>query len=153
MTLLTSDNIGLSIGFWFGLIVSIFFILVTIGVIAIAIKPEKGDHRLNYIVLSIFLIIISYNVVRLPYTEYNLLKNYIWVNGTVIGRCTGTHGHQDYEFEYYVDNKRYTNCNSSGNLRNVQIPGGRYKVRVSKAAPDIGRIDFEQPINSKAEGK
>ena len=153
MTLLTSDNIGLSFGFWIGLILSIFFILVTLGVIGIAIKPGKGDNRLNYIVLSIFLIIISYNVVRLPYTEYNLLKNYIWVDGIVIGRCTGTHGHQDYEFEYYIENKRYTNCNSSGYVRNVQVPGGRYKVRVSKAVPDIGRIDFEQAINSQTDDK
>ena len=153
MTLLSSNNIGLSIGFWFGLILSILVILGTLGAIGIAIKPKEGDKRLNYIIGSILAIIISCYVVSLPYTEYNLLNNYIWVEGTVIGRCTGTKGHLDYEFEYYIDNQRYTNCNSSGNVDNIQVPGGRYKVRVSKKVPDIGRIDFEQPITLQTKGE
>lgn len=146
MTLLTSDNIGLSIGFWLGLIISVLVILGTIGAISIAIKPKETDNRTNYILGSLFGIALSCYIVRLPYNEYNLLYNSIWVEGTIVGRCTGTHGHQDYEFEYYIDGKRYTNCNSSGNYDNIQVPGGKYKVRVSKAAPDVGRIDFGQPI-------
>jgi hypothetical protein len=153
MILLTSDNIGLSIGFWFGLILSVLVILGTVGAIGIAIKPKEGDNRVNYIVGSIFGIIISCYVVRLPYTEYNLLINYIWVDGTVIGRCTGTDGHQDYKFEYYIGNKGYTNCNSSGDVDSIQVPGARYKVRVSKAVPDIGRIDFTQPIILQTDDK
>jgi hypothetical protein len=149
MITLTSDNIGLTIGFWLGIVLSILVILGTIGAIGIAIKPKEGDNRWNYILGSIFGIIVSCMVVQLPYTEYNLLTNSIWVDGTVIGRCKGTHGHLEYEFEYYIGNKRYTNCNSSGGVENIQVPGGRYKVRVSKAVPDIGRIDFGQPVDLK----
>lgn len=146
MIFLSSDNISLTIGFWFGLFFFIVVVLGTIGAIAIAIKPKENDKRINYILGSILGIIISCCLVRLPYTEYNLLKNYTWVNGTVIGRCTGTHGHKDYEFEYYLDGTRFTNCNSSGNVKNIEVPGGHYKVRVSKKIPTIGRIDFNQPV-------
>ena len=153
MILLTSGNLGLTIGFWLGVVVSILVILGTIGAIGIAIKPKEGDFRLNYIVGSILGIVLSCYVVKLPYTEYNLRYNYIWVDGTVIGRCTGTNGYLDYEFEYYIGNKRYTNCNSSDDKTKIKVPGGRYKVRVSKAVPDIGRIDFKQPIHSQTENK
>ena len=61
MILLTSDNTGytgLLIGFWFGLIFSILVILGTIGAISIAIKPKETDKRLNYILGSIFGIVM-----------------------------------------------------------------------------------------------
>ncbi|MBK9487027.1 MAG: hypothetical protein IPO01_18150 [Chitinophagaceae bacterium] len=37
-------------------------------------------------------------------------------------------------------------CNSSGNTKDIKYPNGIYKVRVSKAMPSIGRIDYEQEV-------
>ena len=50
------------------------------------------------------------------------------------------------EFEYYIDGKRYTNCNSYKHLNTIKVPQGRFNVRVSDFEPSSGRIDFTKPL-------
>ena len=146
MTLLTATDGGLMMGLFLGIVFCIVVIWGTVSAIKIAINPQEHQNRRNYIIGSIFGVVIFYFVAQLPYAEYNLLYNFTWVDGKLINKCQSKGSGQSYEFEYFVDGKRYTNCNSSGNAKNIKYPNGIYKVRVSKAIPSIGRIDFEQEV-------
>jgi hypothetical protein len=146
MTLLTATDNGLMMGLFIGIIFCIITIWGIISTVKIAIKPKENQNRRNYIIGSILGIVVFYFIAQIPFTEYNLLYNYIWVDGKLINKCYSKGSGQSYEFEYYVDGKRYTNCNNSGNVKGIKFPNGQYKVRVSRAMPGIGRIDYEQEI-------
>jgi hypothetical protein len=146
MTLLTATDGGLMMGLFLGIVFCIVVIWGTVSAIKFAINPQENQSRRNYIIGSIFGVVIFYFVAQLPYTEYNLLYNYIWVEGKLIDKCQSKGSGQSYEFEYYVDGKRYSNCNSSGNAKGIKYPNGIYKVRVSRAMPSVGRIDYEQEV-------
>jgi hypothetical protein len=149
MTLLTATDGGLMMGLFLGIIFCIITIWGIVSAVRIAINPQENQSRRNYVIGSVFGLVVLYFVAHLPYTEYNLLYNYIWVDGKLIDKCQSKGSGQSYEFEYYVDGKRYTNCNSSGNVRGIKFPEGIYKVRVSRAVPSIGRIDYEQEVFKK----
>ena len=146
MTLLTATDGGLMMGLFLGIIFCTIVIWAIVNAIKTAINPQKDQNRYSYIIGAVFGCVILYFVAHLPYNEYNLLYNYIWVDGKLIDECYTKGGGQSFEFEYYVDGKRYTNCNSAGNTKGIKFPGGIYKVRVSRSAPDIGRIDYEQAV-------
>jgi hypothetical protein len=131
-------------GLIIGSIIAVVFIVGTIVTIGLAISRSRSANRGSFIIASIIGITISYFVVQLPYVEYNLLYNYTWVDGEVIATCKGTKGTAGYEFAYFVNGQRYTNCNSKGGNDDIEI-GDHFQVRVSEAAPDVGRIDFDQP--------
>ena len=144
--LLTASNGGLIMGLLRGVV------FCGIAIVALAYCIRKifvltvGPERNSYIVCTMVMPFAIYFLAQMPYTEYNLLYNYTWVDGKILGSCVSKGNHRAYEFEYYVDGKRYTNCNGSGEAESVKCPGGIYKVRVSKKVPDIGRIDFEQEV-------
>lgn len=149
MIVLTATDGGLMIGLLLGLIFCTIPIWVIIKTAKIAINPKEGQSRRKNVIGSILGLIVLYFVAHVPYTEYNLLYNYVWVEGKLIDRCTSKGSGPSYEFEYYLDGKRYTNCNSSGGKKDVKFPGGVYRVRVSRAMPAIGRIDYEQAVTGK----
>ena len=148
MTILTATNGGLMMGLLLGIFFCIIIIWGIFNAVKIAIHPRENQIRRNYIIGSIVGIVVLYFVAYTSYTEYNLLYNYIWVNGKLIDRCYGKGAGPgpSYEFEYYVDGKRYTNCNSAGDMKGIKFPNGICKVRVSRAMPSIGQIDYEQEV-------
>jgi hypothetical protein len=106
---------------------------------------EQTLDKVGYIIGSIIALVLSFYVVKLPYTEYNLLYNSVWVDGEIVRRCKLGKGGRGYEFQYYIDGKRYSNCNGTGSYENIKL-ANKYKVRVSKEVPEIGRIDFGRPV-------
>ena len=146
MILLTATDGGLMMGLFLGVFFCIIIIWLAVHSVKIAIRPKENQSRRNYIIGSFFWIVLFAFFAHLPYTEYNLLYNYLWVDGKLINKCSSKGKEQSYEFEYFVDGKRYINCNSSGNTKGIKFPNGIYKVRVSRAMPSIGRIDFEQEV-------
>ena len=146
MILLTADDNGLELGLAFGVIFSIFLIFSSLVCIINVFIQKETDDKFKFLVGSIISLMLTFFVVQLPYTEYNLLYNYKWTDGKIIGRCKTGKGSRLYKFEYYVDKKRYTNCNSAQGYGIIKI-GDIYKVRVSDAVPEIGRIDFGQPVH------
>jgi hypothetical protein len=146
MKLLTATDGGIMTGLFLGIIFCLCVIWAIVSAIKIAIHPQENQNRRNYIIGAFFGLVVLYFVAYIPYTEYNLLTNYIWVNGKLIDKCNSKGAGPSYEFEYYLDGKRYTNCNSAGNIKGIKFPNGIYEVRVSRAMPSIGRIDYEKEV-------
>jgi hypothetical protein len=149
MTLLSVTDSGLLMGLFLGLVFCIAVIWGIVYAVNFAINTNDNKLKRNYTIGSVFGLVVLVLVAHIPYTEYNLLTNYIWVDGTLVGKCYLKGAGKAYEFEYYVDGKRYTNCNSIGDAAGINFPNGVYKVRVSRAAPSIGRIDFGQKVADK----
>lgn len=146
MKLLTATDGGIMMGLFLGIIFCLCVIWAIVSAIKIAIHPQENQNRRSYVIGVFFGLVVLYFVAYIPYTEYNLLYNYIWVDGKLIDKCHSKGGGPSYKFEYYVDGKRYTNCNSAGNIKGIKFPNGIYKVRVSRAMPGIGRIDYEKEV-------
>jgi len=89
MTILTATNGGLMMGLLLGIFFCIIIIWGIFNAVKIAIHPRENQIRRNCIIGSIVGIVVLYFVAYTPYTEYNLLYNYIWVNGKLIDRCYG----------------------------------------------------------------
>jgi hypothetical protein len=140
--LLTASNSGLIAGMIF---CGVMFVILIFGVIhfvkAIILNTEEKLKNLGYLVLVVCSMAFMGHGFLL---EYNLLENPIYVEGTTIGTCPKS----GIEFEYYLNNERYTNCNSYKDREKIKIPGGKFKVRVSNYDPSIGRIDFDQPTTT-----
>lgn len=146
--ILTASNGGLIGGLIFGCIILLLFGVMTINMIIEAIKPTKPQERTKTIftiLLGLFPCCVGVYIILL---EYNLLNNYVYVEGTTIEYCDSGKSGKGIEFEYYLNGKRYTNCNTYDPINAIKVPGGKFKVRVSEFSPKIGRIDFEQPCTN-----
>ena len=147
--LLTADNNGLLAGEIFGLLFMVGFGLATIGTLIGLFKKSNTTGqkiKLGFVAIGGFILTgVGYRIINV---ENNLRKNSVYVEGITLDYCrTGKYGrHQGIEFEYFVDGIRFTNCNRGP--KGVKVPGEKFWVRVSKANPDIGRIDFNRPIKN-----
>jgi hypothetical protein len=139
---------ALMFGVFLGILFSIAGLWFAISFTRNAIHPPANKARRKYIVGALVSMFALCFIVYIPYREYHLLTDYVWVNGKVIGRCKGRGSLIHYEFEYYLDGKRYTECSNSGGVQNIKSPGGIYRVRVSRAVPASGRIDFRREVRN-----
>jgi hypothetical protein len=146
--ILNASNSGLTAGVIFGFVFLVLFGVMTVKMIIEAVKPTKPQERTKTILLipvGLFFCCIGVYIILL---EYNLLNNCVYVEGTTIEYCSSGKSGKGIEFEYYLNGKRYTNCNTYNPINAIKVPGGKFKVRVSEFDPEIGRIDFEQPLTN-----
>lgn len=136
---------GLMIGLFLGIVFCLIMLWAIINGVKFIINPPVNENRRINILGVIFFTTLLCFVSKVVYTEYNILTNYSWVEGKLITELPGKNGPR-YEFEYTFNGKRYTNINSSRNIKGIKFPGGIYKVRVSKPVAGDGRIDFEQEV-------
>lgn len=146
--ILTASNGGLIAGIIFGVLFLLVFGVMTVKLLIEVIKPTKPQARtMTILFIAVGLCFCGVGV-YIIFQEYNLLSNYIYVEGTTIEYCRSGKSRQGIEFEYHLNGERYTNCNTHNRINEIKVPGGKFKVRVSEFDPDIGRIDFEQPLTS-----
>jgi hypothetical protein len=150
IVLLTASNAGLIVGIIFGICFFVGFATVTTKLIIEVIKPKKPEQRIKALLSIPFGLFFSLVGIYIVILEYNILRNFTYVEGTTLHYCRSGKSGQGIEFEYHLNGKRFTNCNTHNPLQEIKVPGGKFKVRVSKFAPDIGRIDFEQPLTSNS---
>jgi hypothetical protein len=147
MTLLAASNSGLIAGMIFGIIFFIIFTIITIKRIIILIKQKDKNETIDnlfYIVLGIAFCHVGAYITLL---EYNILTNYENVDGITIGYCElGDPPSKAIKFEYIFNGQSYTNCNSCDQIDAIEVPGGKFKVRVSDFEPSYGRMDFDKPL-------
>ena len=151
--LLTANNSGLIGGMIFGIV---FFLITSFGSVVLIIefvRKKNLENRAKYFFAIPFILFLTGVSVYLTLLEYNLRYHYSYVEGTTIKYCKATRKRTGIEFEYYINGKRYTNCNRHNPLPEIKVPGGKFKVRVTKYAPDVGRIDFDQPLTSDSRRK
>ena len=143
---LTASNGGLTAGVIFGCIFLLLSGVMTVKMIIAAPKQKKAQGRTKailQIMIGLFFCCVGVYTIIL---EYNLLNNYVYVDGTTLEYCNSGKSEKGIEFEYYLNGKRYTNCNTHNPINAIKVPGGKFKVRVSEFNPEIGRIDFDQPL-------
>ena len=140
--LLTASNGGLLIGVIFYAILFLVFVGMAIHFIrAYFSSTDKKLESIGYLALALTLSgLVGHGLLN----EYNLLSNSVYVEGTTIGRCRKGR----IEFEYYLNDKRYTNCNSFAHPEQIKIPCGKFSVRVANYDPSTGRIDFDKPLTA-----
>lgn len=151
--LLTANDSGLIGGMIFGII---FFLIASFGSVVLItefVRKKNLENRAKYFFAIPFILFLTGVSVYLTLLEYNLRYHCHYVDGTTINYCKSSKNKTGIEFEYYINGKRYTNCNRHNPLPEIKVPGGKFKVRVTKFAPDVGRIDFEQPLTSDSRRK
>jgi hypothetical protein len=142
IVLSVTDN-ELLMGELFGILLILIGVVIFFSQLVGLIKSETKEKKetIPYIIAGIGIIgfgVYFYDI------EHNLRTESIYVSGVTIGFCHQGENGRGIEFEYYVNGVRYTNCNHY--KRDVQVPGGKYLVRVSFKHPDIGRIDYEKKV-------
>lgn len=143
--ILTASNDGLRAGVIFGCMFLLLFGVTTVKMIIEAVKPTKPLERTKNIVLIPVGLLFCCIGVYIILLEYNLLNNYVYVEGKTVEYCNSGKWGKGIEYEYYLNGKRYTKCDAYNPINAIKVPGGRFKVRVSEFDPEIGRIDFEKP--------
>lgn len=139
-----AENIGLYVEMVLGLL---FFCVSIYSILNSTIK-FKGRFKENWEQLLTVLFGFAFAIggVYIFLLGYNLRYESIYVEGVTIDYCKDGDGGENIEFEYFIKDVRFTNCNSFPKDRGIRVPGDKFKVRVSSFAPSIGRIDFDKPI-------
>jgi hypothetical protein len=141
--LLAAGDINLKLGFVFLLVLSGLSAGYA-GMRAVRIAHAEKKDRPNHILAILISLALSGFLCRAAWQEYDILTDYQYVSGTLLEReyCGKSPG---VLFEYMFQGERFTNCASTQG-RQLQIPGGRYWVRVSPKHPEMGRMDLDRPV-------
>ncbi len=114
-----------------GIILNIYFFF----------KAKQQRNKFVRILLLIFLIIISVFVYQDLKKNYYFYINNIYVQGRIIQFCKTDRNEEGVYFEYLINGKIYTNCNSFFPFPKDSIKIHTiYPVRVNKLYPKDGRI-------------
>ena len=129
----------------------IFIFILSGGIIFNLIRFFKTENKkikiinaIAFLVLSIVLCFV-FNAYRI---EGNLLNHPKFVPGITIGFCTKPALGEGIEFEYEVNEKKYSICNTFHPVSkdSIIVPGGKYMVRYSEKFPDAGRMNFKMKV-------
>jgi len=135
---MTEELFGLAFGLAFG--------LLTIYMVVQLLKSKTAKSKIR----NGFFVLVGLGFtgvgVWLYDISHQLRTSGDLVVGTTIGFCkTGKNlAHKGIEFEYYYNGRQFSACN--GFDGNALVPNGKYWVTVSSKHPDIGRIDFNNPV-------
>jgi hypothetical protein len=95
---------------------------------------------------GLFSLFVFYGIV----TQSLLIFYAINVEGRTVNKCKSGKFGRGVEFEYYINGKRYINCNTIPSNWQIKIPDGLFQVRVSELNPQEGRLDFEAPLTTES---
>ncbi len=111
-------------------------------------KAKTTAKRIFTGIFAIALVLIAAPVIKWFDIEGNLLNHSEYVPGITKGFCQEFAKGAAIEFEYELDGVKYANCNTYHPVPKdkIMVPGGKYKVRVSKKYPGKGRMDFNKPV-------
>lgn len=120
---------------------------IVYNIIRIIRSGSKTKRIINTVILTILSVILIF-VIKEYRIEAALLKAPEYVQGTTVGYCSVFAEGNGIEFEYEVDGQKYHNCNTYHPISkdSIIVPGGVYRVRVSKRFPGQARMDFSKRL-------
>lgn len=127
---------------------TIFLVILSGGIIFNLIQFFRTENRKRKVISAgalLILSVVSYFVFNAYRVEGSLRNEYQYVPGITIGYCTKFALGEGIEFEYEVNGKKYSNCNTFHPISkdSIIVPGGKYSVRCSDKYPDEGRMNFK----------
>lgn len=111
-------------------------------------KAPSTARKIKNAAVAVILIGIAIPVKRWHTIEGSLLHDGIYVTGTTLRYCEEFAKGVAIEYEYEVDGVKYSNCYAYHPVPKdqIKVPGGKYKVRVSRKYPDKGRMVFREEV-------
>ena len=132
-------------------ILTITFLLF-LGAMLNIVRSYKASSRNAMVIRGIaalLMLIVTIPLLSAFWVENRLYSQPQYTTGTTVSLCSVFAKGKAVQFEYEVNDRKYTGCNTfhPTPISSIKIPGGMYKVRYNEKYPGKGRIDFDQPIN------
>lgn len=132
---------------------TILLVVLSAGIIYNLFRIFRSESKIKLVINSSFLIILSVALV-LVFNEYRveaaLMKQPLYVKGITKGYCNAFARGEGIDFEYEINGKKYSNCNTFHPISkdSIVVPGGIYMVRFSPEFPEAGRMNFKMQDGS-----
>ncbi|MCC6753640.1 MAG: hypothetical protein IT266_06615 [Saprospiraceae bacterium] len=105
------------------------------------------SRQLVSLLLVVLLTTVGYFLVNAFRIDHALLNQAVYADGVTTAYCSVFGRGEGIEFEYEWEGVRYRACSSYHPIaRNtLLVPGGKFKVRLSRKFPGKGRMNFNLP--------
>lgn len=141
---------GILIEVIIGVSFMILFAVLLFVFIRQSFKETKTWKRIQVVFYSLFSFVIFVIAINMTIRLINLLLNYDFVEGTTIEYCSTRHGGQGVVYEYCIGGEKYNRCESYAYTNTIKVPGGKFKVRVSKFNLEYAVIYYDNPITKES---